>query len=91
MHSYDNNLLPNHFDAHFIPISSIHSRHTKLSTSYRLFYLELTHLQENVPLHLLIQKCGPQHQTALSPVQPLPPNGNLQNTTYTKKIHNYTP
>jgi len=30
------------------------------------FYLELTLPQENVPLHLLTQKCGLQYQTILS-------------------------
>jgi len=30
------------------------------------FYLELTLLQKNVPLHMLAQKCGLQYQTVLS-------------------------
>jgi len=54
MHSYYNKLLPNHFDDYFIPISSVHSYTTRISTSNNLFYLELT-LQENVPSHLLTQ------------------------------------
>jgi len=32
------------------------------------FYLELTHLQENVPLQFLAQMCGLQYQTVLLPL-----------------------
>jgi len=50
---------------------------TRLSTSNSMFfYLESTLLQENVPLHLLTQKCDLQYQT-VSSFQPLfPSNGN---------------
>jgi len=37
MHSYHNQLLPNHFDEYFIPFSSIHSHSTRLATSNNLF------------------------------------------------------
>jgi len=30
------------------------------------FYLELAHLQGNIPLHFLVQKCGLQYQTLIS-------------------------
>ena len=36
-HSYYSKLLPNNFDNYFIPVSSIHSYPTRLSTSNRLF------------------------------------------------------
>jgi len=43
------------------------------------FYLELTVLQENIPLplHLFAQKFGLQYQTALSLLPLLPSNGSL--------------
>ena len=63
MNSYCKKLLPNHFDDCFISIRSNHSHFTKLFTSNNLFYLELAHPQENVPSHLLAQKCDPQFQT----------------------------
>jgi len=77
MHSCYNKLLPNHFDAYFNPNNSIHSFSTRLSTSNNLFYLKLTLRQENVPLHLLAQRCGHQHQTALRLLPLLPSNGSL--------------
>ena len=54
-----------------------------------MLYLELTLLQENVPLNLLAQKYGLQYQTILNFQPPLPLNGNLRNTSYMKKIPNY--
>jgi len=89
MHSYCDKLLSNHFDDYFIPISSINSYSTRLSTSNNLFYLELTLPPKSVPLHLLTQKCGRQYQTILSLQQLLPLNGNLRNTSYMKKIFLY--
>jgi len=53
------------------------------------FYPELTPPQENVPWHLLAQKCGPQYQTILSLQSLLLSNGNWRNTSYMKKVHNY--
>jgi len=53
MHFYHNNLLLNHFDEYFIPISLIHCHSTRLATSNNLFCRELTLPQENVPLPLL--------------------------------------
>jgi len=56
MHSYYNKLLPNHFDDYFIPVSSIHSHFTRLSTSINLFLPELTHLQGNcIKLHSIFK------------------------------------
>ena len=86
MHSYHNKLLPNHFDEYFIPISSIHSHSTRLTT---YFYLELTLPQENVPSPLLALKCDPQYQMILSLQPHLPLNGNWRNTFFMIKIHNY--
>jgi len=43
--------------------------------------IELTLLQENVPLNLLAQKYGLQYQTILNFQPPLPLNGNLRNTS----------
>jgi len=37
MHSYHNKLLPNRFDEHFVPLSSIHYHSTRLATSKNLF------------------------------------------------------
>jgi len=39
MHSYYNRQLPNHFDDYFIPLSSIHSYPTRLSTSNNMLLL----------------------------------------------------
>ena len=84
MHSYHNKLLPNHFDAYFIPLSSIHYHSTRLATSKNLFFLESTLPQENVLLNLLAQNYGLQYQTILNFQPPLPLNGNLRNTSYMK-------
>jgi len=46
------------------------------------FYLELTHLQENVPLNLLARNCSLQYQILPSLLPPLLSNGNLRNTSY---------
>jgi len=77
MHSYHNNLLPNHFDDYFVPISSIHSHSTRLSTSNNLF------------LPRVAQKCDLQYQILPIRLTPLCSNGNLRNTSYMKIIHNY--
>ena len=65
--------------AQFIPIPQDYQ---PLTTC---FYLQLTLPQENVPLHLLAQKCGLQHQTILSLQPLLLLNGNLRNTSYMKR------
>jgi len=53
------------------------------------FYLVLTLYQENVPLHLLAQNYGLQHQTILNFQPLLPLNGNLRNTSYMNDKQNY--
>ena len=71
MHFYCNKQLPNDFDEYFIPISSIHPT----PQDYLLLtclYLEITFIQENVPLHLLAQKSGLQYQAVLNRLQLLP-------------------
>jgi len=62
MHSYHNKLFPNHFDEHFVPLSSIHYHSTRPATSKNCFYLELTLHQENVLSNLLAQKYGLQYK-----------------------------
>jgi len=84
MHSYHNKLLPNHFDEHFIPLSSIHYHSTRQPLK-TCFHLKLTIPQENVLLNLLAQKYDLQYQTILNFQPPLPLNGNLKNTSYIKK------
>jgi len=37
MHSYHNQLLPNHFDEYFILLNSIHYHSTRIATSKNLF------------------------------------------------------
>ena len=69
MHSYHNKLLPNHFDEHFIPLSSINSLSLHKTSEQPLktcFYLELTLPQENVLSNLLAQKYGLQYQMILN-------------------------
>jgi len=53
------------------------------------FFLELTLLQKKLPLHLLAQKCGLQHQTVLSLLPLSPLNENLRNLSSMQKMHNY--
>jgi len=89
MHSYYNKLLPNHFENYFISISFIHSHATRLSTSNSLFLPRVNPSQQNVPLHLLAQRCGFQYQTVLSLQPLLLSNGKLKSTSYMKKVYNY--
>jgi len=76
MQSCHNKLLPNHVYDYFIPIWSIHSCCITLTIINNLFFLELTYLQENIPLHLLAQICRLQYTTVLSLLPFLPSNGN---------------
>ena len=92
MHSYYNKLLPNLFDDYFIPICSIHSHSTILSTSNSLFLPRVNSSSGKCSLTFVgpkAQKCGLQHQTILSLQPLLLLNGNSRNTPYMKKIHNY--
>jgi len=82
-------LLPNYFKIFLfqsLPIILTPQDYLLIITC---FYRQLTFLQENVSLHLFVQKRGPQYETLLIRLIHLPSKGNLRYAYYMKKIIYY--
>jgi len=78
MRTYDNKLLPNHFDDCCISISSIHSNSTRLSTSNNLLSPKVNASPGKCSLPFVDPKMGLSMLscTVLSLLPPLPSKGD---------------
>jgi len=89
MHSYHNKLLPNHFDEHFIPLSSIHYHSTRLATSKNLFLPRVNSSSGKCSLKFIGPKVWSPIPDDIKFSTIFTFKWKLKNTSYMNKIPNY--